>query len=439
MIDRRVQNAIREMEESHEILIGWVQVFLLSLLGFLYFLSPKGFSGRVTIEPVPIVLGLYGPLIFVRLKLAYRKALTPAWLYASVIADTGLVTFLIWCFHWQYDQPIAFSLKAPTFIYYFLFLSLRCLRYEAKYVILSGVSAITAWMVLLLAGIFAGGEITHRYVDYILGARILIGAEVDKMVLLGMVTGVLAYSMERSRRLLTQAVQETQRRTQLTRFFSPVLADSILDNPQAFEPGRGVITQAAILSLDMRGFTKLTAQASPNEVLGILSEYHERMVDAIFANGGCVDKYMGDGILAHFGVATQSPRYAAEALSAIEGMITAADVWNSLRTEQGKATLRFGFACATGDVLFGAIGNTDKLELTVIGDCVNVASKLEKHTKKAGVVALTTRATYETAVAQGFQPRFPVEMLPGQSVDGISHPIDLVALATHATAKKAAA
>jgi adenylate cyclase len=424
----RVSTAVHQMEESHEILICWIQGALLSLLGLLYFAAPKGFSNRPGLEPVPMVLAIYAPILALRLWLAYRRKLTPVWLYLSILADTSLVTFLIWSFHVQYGRSLAFSLKAPTFVYYFLFLSLRCLRYEAKYVLAAGLASMAAWTILLTSAIRAGGSVTHSFTDYVLGENILIGAEIDKILLLALVTGVLAYSVRRSRQLLERAVSEAQKRAQLTRFFSPQVADSILDGPQAHQPGQGKLTEGAFLSIDMRGFSKLSTTASPEEVIAILNEYHERMVGVIFENRGSVDKYMGDGILAHFGVADSNPTYAADLLRTIEGMVDAGNEWNRKRAAEGKPALGFGFAGATGKVIFGAIGNQEKLELTVIGEAVNLASKLEKHTKKVGSPGLVTRATFDLAVAQGFQAKGPVWQMSPQDVDGFPEPVALVGL-----------
>lgn len=424
----RVSAAILQMEESHEVLICWIQAGLFALLGILYFVAPKGFSGAEGMEPVPRVLACYAPLIFLRLLLANRRKLTPVWLYLSILADTALVTFLIWSFHVQYQHSLAFSLKAPTFVYYFLFLALRCLRYEAKYVLAAGAASITAWTTLLVLAVRSGAPVTHNFADYILSEQILVGAEVDKLVLMALVTGVLAYSVHRSRQLLNRAVLETQKRAQLTRFFSPHVADTILDQKHAHEPGKGKLTTGAILSIDMRGFSKLSTTATPEEVLGILNEYHERMVGVIFKNRGSVDKYMGDGILAHFGVADTNPAFAADLLRAIENMVEAGAEWNQRRAAEGKAPLGFGFAAATGPVIFGAIGNQEKLELTVIGEAVNLASKLEKHTKRVGSTGLISKGTFDLAVSQGFQAKGPVWHMSPQDVDGFPEPVALVGL-----------
>ncbi|MGH7819592.1 MAG: adenylate/guanylate cyclase domain-containing protein, partial [Candidatus Binatia bacterium] len=88
--------------------------------------------------------------------------------------------------------------------------------------------------------------------------------------------------------------------------------------------------------------------------------------------------------------------------------------------------LGFGIACAAGEVIFGAVGDDERLEYTVIGDAVNLSAKLEKHTKAARVRALTTRGTWELALRQGYAPSEERPALPAAGVEGVANPIDLV-------------
>ena len=425
-VSPRIREAIRDVEELNEILLSWCQVGLVFLLSLLYFAAPKGFQMAIPFEPVPLILVAYAPWVLARLVLAHLRKLGPVLLAASIVLDVGAIVVLIWSYHLQYSQPPSFSLKATTYGYLFVFIALRSLRYEIAYVLLTGAAAIVGWLVLVGYSLTAKGAIvTHDFAAYVVGTAILLGAEIDKMVALGAVTLVLAVGVSRSRRLLALAAHEAQARRELSRFFSPKVASRILQAETPIRPGQGELRSAAIVTMDLRGFTRYAHGAAPSEVMSLLADYQKRMCTQIFACGGTIDKFMGDGILAHFGAATPSETYAADAARAIERLEREVDAWNE---ERGNGRgFGVGIACAAGETIFGAVGDDERLEYTVIGDAVNLAAKLEKHTKIAGVRALATREVYELARAQGYLPVSEPKPLRGESVEGVHRTLDLVA------------
>ncbi|MGH7897022.1 MAG: adenylate/guanylate cyclase domain-containing protein [Candidatus Binatia bacterium] len=424
----RILEAVHAAEADNEILISWIQAALVALLAALYFASSKAFHMDVPIEPVPIVLEIYAPFVGLRLILARRRRLGPRLLALSVVMDVATLATLIWCFHIQYRQPAAFYLKVPTFAYFFIFIALRSLRYDVRYVVLTGLAAIAAWASLLGYALVAGeATITRDFVRYVMGYDVLIGAEIDKMVSLAMVTAVLAIGVARSRRLLAMAAYESQARSDLSRFFSPEVASRILAAASPIRPGEGEVRPAVTMTIDIRGFTKYASRVDPGEVMRLLADYQKRMVGVIFRHGGTIDKFLGDGILAHFGAATPSPTSAADALRAVEALCETGERWRRELAAEGR-DLDFGLSCAFGDVIFGAVGDDERLEYTVIGDPVNLAAKLEKHTKVARVRALTTRETVNVARSQGYTPSVPLRDLAAEAVEGVATPLDLVVL-----------
>jgi adenylate cyclase len=437
----RVREAVARTEDANEILLGWVQAVVVTLLGALYLAAPKGFQpSDVSFEPVPWLLAGYAPLVAGRLVLAHRRRLGPAILTASTLVDVGMLFLLIWSFHIQYCQPPAFYLKAPTFAYAFLFIALRSLRYDVRYLVLTGVAAAAGWMLLVGYALGPGDAIIARsFVDYAMGYHVLIGAELDKVVAISLVTGVLAVGTMRSRRLLAEAASEGQARRELTRFFSPDVATRIVSAADAIRPGQGELRQATALMIDLRGFTRLASTLPPERVMELLGDFQRRMVAVLFAHGGSVDKFLGDGILAHFGAATESAAHAADCLRAIDQIVVAAEEWSRAAAESGVPGLGVGAACASGELVFGAVGDCDRLEYTVIGNPVNVAAKLEKHTKTEGVRALASATTWQLAVAAGYAASAPRRMLVSRRVAGVGEPMDLVVLAERDAAERATA
>lgn len=132
--------------------------------------------------------------------------------------------------------------------------------------------------------------------------------------------------------------------------------------------------------------------------------YQKRVIPVIQQHSGSVDKFLGDGILASFGAVAASETYAADALQAPDAIIDEMRAWHNARVNASLSAPRIGMAVASGEVLFGAVGDETRLEYTIIGDAVNFAAKLEKHTKIEQVIALTDATTFELAISQGYGP-----------------------------------
>ena len=115
-------------------------------------------------------------------------------------------------------------------------------------------------------------------------------------------------------------------------------------------------------------------------------------------------------------------------MRAAGAVLDAVDAWNGERAAAGADAIRIGIGIAVGPVVFGAVGDATRLEFTVIGDAVNLAAKLEKHTKAEKVRALTTATALESAREQGYDSPRPLEMRSKSSIDGIDEPVDLAVL-----------
>ena len=427
----RVLRTIAEQQDASERLIGWFQLAVIVLFGLLYLLSPKTFSPDAPFAPVPWVLGTYFLFTVLRLAISYRGTVPGAVLYASTVIDMLLLLGLIWSFHIQYMQPPSFYLKAPTTLYVFIFIALRALRFEARFVIVAGVVAALGWTVLAGYALYAGqaqGMLTRDYVLYMTTNSILIGAELDKIVSILTVTAIIAVAITRARRLLVRSVAEGAAAADLSRFFSPEIAQQITASEEAVTVGHGQVREAAILNCDIRGFTTYANTVAPNVLIGTLTEYQRLLVPLIQDRGGAIDKFMGDGILATFGAAVPTGTYAADALRAVDAIMDAAESWNREREQAGLAPVRIGAAVAAGRIVFGAVGDDTRLEYTVIGEPVNLSAKLEKHTKAERVRALADRETYECALRQGYAPGRTVRPLEGRRIEGVAEPVDLAVL-----------
>lgn len=224
--------------------------------------------------------------------------------------------------------------------------------------------------------------------------------------------------------------QQVEMAQTLARFFSPEVVEHMTTHGIDVGLGRGVKREAAILVVDLRGFTSLCADLTPDEQIALVIEYEQRMVPIIRRNNGVINQFEGDGIQASFGSVAESDTFAADALRAVDALIAEAASWSAERVARGLKPLNIGAAVTTGPIIFGIIGDEDRLEYTILGDCVNVAAKLEKHTKVEKVKALATLAEYDKALEQGYIAPSERESRNNRAVDGIDHAVDLVILAS---------
>jgi adenylate cyclase len=428
-----VRDRLAREQDKSERLIGWIQLAIVCTFGLLYFTSRSTAPMATHIWLVtPLAIGLYFVFTVIRLVMAYRVRLGFWLLAGSIVIDMSLLYSLIWSFHLQYAQPPSFYLKAPTLLYVFIFIALRALRFEARYVVMSGIAAAVGWLALILYVIVsdpANAMITRSYVAYLTSNSVLIGGEIDKIISILVVTTILALAVRQARIRLIEAVTGKQASENLSRFFAPEIASQISRDGHELMAGAGQSCEAAILNLDVRNFTKLAATSTPQEVMGVLADYQRQMVPIIQRHGGSIDKFLGDGIMATFGATRPQEDYAARALAALEECMQVAAAWVEEQERDGRPPLAVNGAVASGRIIAGAVGDATRLEYTVIGDAVNLSAKLEKQNKVIGCRALVLKETYDAALAQGYRPQSEHRSLARVNVIGVAVPVDLVAVA----------
>lgn len=196
----------------------------------------------------------------------------------------------------------------------------------------------------------------------------------------------------------TRTTLESFARTRLLRRFVPEhLLSRVLDAaPDAVPQLGGEEHTVTVLASDLRGFTAMSEQLDPSEVVRQLNAYHAVMLEVVRRHGGMLDKFIGDGMLVVFGLRDAVTDAGAEAaVSCAREMLSALSELNLSRAREGLDPLRAGIGVHSGPVVAGSIGAGDRLEFTVIGDAVNTAARLEGMTKEAGVSLLVTAATVD--------------------------------------------
>ncbi|TBR17189.1 adenylate/guanylate cyclase domain-containing protein [bacterium] len=192
------------------------------------------------------------------------------------------------------------------------------------------------------------------------------------------------------------AAEELRRRELVKELFGKYLSRQVADRLLA-DPGRGFLAgesrEVSVLFADVRGFTSFSESRTPEEVVATLNEYFGVVVDVIAAREGVLDKFIGDGLMAVFGAPAAQPDHALRAVWTGLEMQAAVTAMNARRAGRGLPPVNVGIGVNSGRAVSGNLGSLKRMEFTVIGDTVNLASRLEHHALKGQV--LIGRSTYE--------------------------------------------
>jgi adenylate cyclase len=210
------------------------------------------------------------------------------------------------------------------------------------------------------------------------------------------------------KRFEAQLSNAERQRAQLARHFSPNMVEEIMLGGGSIGTAR---TQPmAVLFSDLYDYTEMSATMSGEQVIALLRAFHTIVEDAVFNHGGTLDKYIGDGLMATFGTPTPGSMDATNAIAATRQMLRELNLWNQQRAERGEKHIRIGVGLHFGLATLGDVGTDQRFELTVVGDTVNIASRVEQMSRlvRTAVVAsddLVQRAILECGAeaAEGFR------------------------------------
>jgi adenylate cyclase len=211
---------------------------------------------------------------------------------------------------------------------------------------------------------------------------VYVEGHIQDVVMVLLMAGVLALVVWRSRRLVLSQIGIARERANLARYFAPTVVDRLaqLDAPL----GATRMQPVAVLFADIVGFTRFAESSDPQTVVATLRQFHGRLERAIFDQGGTLDKFLGDGIMATFGTPSVGLHDARNALAAALAACTAIGSWNTERTARGEPPIKVAIGIHYGPVVLGDIGSERRMEFAVLGDVVNVAQRLEGLTRRLG-------------------------------------------------------
>lgn len=221
-------------------------------------------------------------------------------------------------------------------------------------------------------------------------------------------------------RMVKELMERERLRDAFGRYMAKELAEDVMRNGVSLG---GKEVHASVLFADIRDFTAMSTKMSAEEVVNLLNQYFTVVEPTIQVEGGWINKFGGDSLLAVFGVLTPQPDHVRHAVRAALKMRAALEMFNKMQQQTGKHPLRIGIGIHCGRMVAGSVGSQDRMEFTVIGDAVNMASRIEGLNKKWGTDILVS-----SQVAATLEGEYSMEPMPTTKVHGISEPIEVFAI-----------
>ena len=399
--NRRVEAAL-ERDKRHSLLLAvrarWIA--LTAIAALLPIINP-----RLEVLYYEGLLVLFALIGWAQLKLG-RVGRSRAEL-VLIFCDLALLTITVVAPNPMSDAawPQPMQYRFENFIYFFVLLAGGTLAYSWRTVIWMAFLTTTLWVsgVLLVwllfvpdtqltqAAFVAFGQ-NPRLFEMLDPNSLMLEVRLQEIVVFVIVAAMLGLAARRSQQLLMNQVSSERELANLARYFSPNVVEEL---SQDDEPLKHVRSQSvAVLFVDIVGFTEFAADRSPEHVIETLRQFHSLMEKEVFDHNGTLDKYLGDGLMATFGTPATGPDDALNALKCVRAMATAVERWNEQRQSQGQPTIRASFGLHYGDIVLGNIGS-NRLEFTVIGNTVNIASRLEALTRSNEATLIASNSLIE--------------------------------------------
>lgn len=310
----------------------------------------------------------------------------PAWLGVAFIVGDALLILVMFHEHLFATVPhLDHSLTAPSIALAFLLLSHVALWLRPSLVILFTTLVLIGW--LSLAAVLA---LQSRLGAHQEGSTLATLAPDLALAMAFAFAGLIMYLVTADHtRLLAAAIASERRRANLSRFFAPAIAAELESRADSLGLRRHA---AAVMFVDLRSFTDFAEIATPEELATMLSEFRELVSETVFEAGGTIEKFIGDGVLALFGVPNPADDDPERALACGEEIARKLMDWRADRVRRGIVGLKAGIGLHFGPVISGVLPSGSHDEFTAVGDTVNVAERLERCAKALDARLVVSRA-----------------------------------------------
>jgi adenylate cyclase len=401
----------------------------------------------VNYVPVRAVPGLFAVAAFAALEVIQyalgRRSRRPI-LWAGVVSVFEvalLVGTLLMPITLPAGWPPQVQLRLVTVLYLFIYVAGTVLSYSPALVVWTGGLTAAGWSV--------GHLIMARLPDTVtapggaaldnpgLGPTASLALFLDphyvsvvswrtQTVLLLLLTAVLATAVARSRGLLRRQLMDHVARANLARYFCPTVVDVLASAGPTGTVARR--ESVAVLFADIKGFTAASESLGAEATMELLQGFHHHVTRVVFEHRGTLEKYIGDAVMATFGTPSPAPDDASRALRCAWELIAETRRWSEQRVARGATPVQIGIGLHYGEAVVGSIGDGQRLDYAVIGDPVNVASRLERMTREFDVEIvvsddLVTQVQKEGSPAEALLGRFTLR--GGVQVRGRVRPLTL--------------
>ncbi|MBT4425409.1 MAG: adenylate/guanylate cyclase domain-containing protein [Rhodospirillaceae bacterium] len=413
-----IKTIFEQAERHSELLSAHLRVLVFAvILALVLNISAPGHHHH---QSMYALAGGYGLLTLSAEILAFRRFFRPwlPWLFVTI--DVLLLLGFLILMSLAMEAPLSAILGIPGSALIFVFIAHAALRHRPWLIAYTVALFSTLWVLLIgLSDIFpvSGGE-------DLLPAGLQMGtghhglaSEAVRVAIIILTGIIVVVSVSRARNCLFTSITQTRRSANLARYVPHGMAGELADSGlEAMWQGHR--QDAAVLFVDIRGFTAMSEKLEAGAVAALLTDFRGRMSHPIEQHGGVIDKFIGDAIMGVFGTPRPGPDDARNALHCALDMVETLHGWNRERQADGRPAIALGIGVHYGQVFAGAIGNETRLEYTVIGDTVNVAERLEKLTRTVGAPLVVSAGLLHAADDMTDDPRWqalPPQNLPGRT------------------------
>lgn len=405
----RLRTLLASTEAEGARLQFWARTGSLLALAFVVVVVAEWNKALVYSLSTLFVFFLTGLLSY-RLAIAGKRKM-PVGLILGII-DIGLLTVFLLAPNpfADHTMPPALMLREGGFKFLLIIVCLGALSLSVRYAVYLGAAAAISWTLgvvwvatrpgavvpPVLRGERSFDEMMQLYLD---PNFVNILEQVINITLILIISGIIATVVSRARHLADAYTKAERARFNLARHFSPNVVDVLAAADEPFGPIRR--QDLAVVFADIIGFTAYTEDHPAEQVFELLREFHRRMEGVVFEHGGTVDNYIGDCVMATFGLPSPAGDDAARALRTTRSMIAAVDDWNRERAAAGIEPVDIRVGCQFGPVVLGAIGSERNLSFAAVGDTCNVASRLQNLCRDLDADICVGATVIEATIASG--------------------------------------